>query len=132
LALLPNNAPIFIKRPPRFVSSVALRAAQKVAGMDDKISVLFKEWLSVFEADQADSANEAIWRDDALREIEARLAATPAKSWKGLAVKLALHCFLQDHGELEGSQAHSAYRDLVRLSGHDPLGEINARFKKSA
>jgi hypothetical protein len=51
---------------------------------------------------------------------------------KGLSIKLALHCFLQDHGDTESSQAHSAYRDAVRLTGNDPLVEINARFKKSA
>jgi hypothetical protein len=51
---------------------------------------------------------------------------------KGLAIKLALHCFLHDHGDTDSSQADSAYRDLVRLGGNDPLVEINARFKKSA
>ena len=100
--------------------------------MDDVISALFEEWLSIFEAEQAASANGAMWREDALKEIENRLAATPADGLKGLGIKLALHCFLQDHGDTESSQAHSAYRDLVRLSGNDPLVEINARFKKSA
>ena len=98
--------------------------------MDDVISALFEEWLSRFEAEQTASANAAMWREDALREIEARLAATLADGLKGLGIKLALHCFLQDHGE--SSQANSAYRDLVRLTGNDPLVEINARFKKSA
>jgi hypothetical protein len=96
--------------------------------MDDEISTLFDEWLSLFEKQQAGIPA----RDDALRETEAKLAATPAESWKGLAIKLALHSFLQDHGDIEGSCAHSAYRDLVRLSGQDPLGEINVRFKESA
>jgi len=100
--------------------------------MDDVISALFEEWLSIFEAEQAASADGAMWSEDALREIEARLAATPADGLKGLGIKLALHCFLQDQGDTESSQAHSAYRDLVRLSGNDPLVEINARFKKSA
>src|SRR5262245_16393126 len=100
--------------------------------MDEAISALFNEWLSKFEKEQVGNATKAIWKEDALRETEAKLATTPAKSWKGLAIKLALHCFLQDHGDIEGSYAHSAYRDLVRLSGDDPLGKINARFKRSA
>ena len=101
--------------------------------MDGVISTLFGEWLSLFEAVQAGrSANEETWREDELREIEARLAATSADSWKGLCIKLALHCFMQDHGDTESSIAHSAYRDLVRLSGHDPLGEIKERFKQTA
>ena len=51
---------------------------------------------------------------------------------KGLAIKLALHCFLQNQEDAGGSQADSAYRDLVRLSGNDPLIEIATRFKRSA
>jgi hypothetical protein len=100
--------------------------------MDGAISALFEEWLSLFEAEQAGSPNGVMWREDALREIETRLAATPADNWKGLCIKLALHCFMQDHGDTESSIVHSAYRDLVRLSGHDPLYEINERFKKTA
>ena len=100
--------------------------------MDDVISALFEKWLSIFEAEQTASANGAMRREDALREIEARLVATHADGLKGLGIKLALHCFLQDHGDIESSQAHSAYRDAVRLTGKDPLVEINARFKKSA
>jgi hypothetical protein len=100
--------------------------------MDDVISFLFEEWLSRFEAEQAASANGAIWREDALREIEAEIAATPAEGLKGLSIKLALHCFLLNHADTASSQAESAYRDLVRLTGNDPLVEINARFKKSA
>jgi hypothetical protein len=100
--------------------------------MDDVISFLFEEWLSRFEAEQAASTNEAIWREDALREIEAKIAATPAEGLKGLHIKLALHCFLLDQADTVSSQAQSAYRDLVRLTGTDPLVEINARFRKSA
>ena len=97
--------------------------------MDKRFSDLFQEWLSLFEADLDD---EVRWREDALREIESRLAATPADGFKGLTIKLALHCFLQNHGDTDSSQADSAYRDLVRLTGNDPLVEINARFKRSA
>ena len=100
--------------------------------MDERISDLFQEWLSLFEADQLASDDEVRWREDALREIESRLAATPADGLKGLTIKLALHCFLQNHGDTDSSQADSAYRDLVRLTGNDPLVQINARFKKSA
>lgn len=99
--------------------------------MDDVISFLFAEWLSRFEAEQAASA-DAIWREDALREIEAEIAATPAEGLKGLSIKLALHCFLLNLADTASSQAQSAYRDLVRLTGKDPLVEINARFKESA
>jgi hypothetical protein len=100
--------------------------------MDEKISDLFQEWLSIFETDQLASDDEVRWREDALREIESRLKATPADGLKGLAIKLALHCFLHDHGDANSSHADSAYRDIVRLTGNDPLVEINARFKKSA
>jgi hypothetical protein len=99
--------------------------------MDERLSDLFQEWLSSFEADQVASDDEVRWREDALREIESRLAATPADGLKGLTIKLALHFFLQNHGDTS-SQADSAYRDLVRLTGNDPLVEINARFKRSA
>ena len=78
------------------------------------------------------SSDEVKRREDALREIESRLAATPADGLKGLAIKLALHCFLQNQEDTGSSQADSAYRDLVRLTGNDPLVEIKTRFKKSA
>ena len=100
--------------------------------MDERISDLFQEWLSLFEAEQLGSDDERMWREDALREIESRLAATPADGLKGLTIKLALHCFLQNHGDTDSSHANSAYRDLVRLTGNDPLVQINARFKRSA
>ena len=100
--------------------------------MDKRLSDLFQEWLSLFEANQLASDDEVRWREDALREIESRLAATPADGLKGLTIKLALHCFLQNYGDTDSSQADSAYRDLVRLTGNDPLVEINARFKRSA
>lgn len=100
--------------------------------MDDVILALFEEWLSIFEEEQTPSVNGAVWKKDTLREIEVRLAAAPAEGLKGLGIKLALHCFLEDQGDTESSQAYSAYRDVVRLTGNDPLIEINARFKKSA
>ena len=100
--------------------------------MDKRLSDLFQEWLSLFEADQLASDDEVRWREDALRAIESRLAATPADGLKGLAIKLALHCFLQNQEDTGSSQADSAYRDLVRLTGNDPLVEIKTRFKRSA
>jgi hypothetical protein len=101
-------------------------------GMDERISSLFQEWLSVFEAVQIASTDEAIWRADTLREIESRIAATPADGLQGLVMKLALHCFMQEHADTASSQVESVYVDLVRLSGIDPLVEITARFKRSA
>ena len=67
--------------------------------MDERISDLFQEWLSLFEAEQLASDDELMWREDALR-----LAATPTDGLKGLAIKLALHCFLHDHGDTGSSQ----------------------------
>ena len=66
--------------------------------MDKRLSDLFQEWLSLFEANQLASDDEVRWREDAPREIQSRLAATPADGLKGLAIKLALHCFLQNYG----------------------------------
>ena len=51
---------------------------------------------------------------------------------QGLAVKLGLHCFLNDHADSASMQSESAYRDLVRLTGHDPAVEIAARYEKQA
>src|SRR6185437_12778849 len=101
--------------------------------MDEKISCLFQEWLSAFDAVQIASGEEAITKtQNALAEIEERLAETPAEGMQGLAVKLGLHCFLNDHADAASAQSESAYRDLVRLTGHDPAVEIAARFEKEA
>jgi hypothetical protein len=99
--------------------------------MDEKISGLFREWLAAFERVQDTSVDDAKRRADTLREIETKLAAEPAEGFQGLAIKLALYCFLRNH-EDTSSQAESAYRDLVRLTSNDPLAEIAARFEKSA
>jgi hypothetical protein len=101
--------------------------------MDEKLSGLFQQWLSAFEAAQAASSDQEIeTAHNALAEIEARVAATPAEGLHGLAVKLGLHCFLNDHGDAASAQSDSAYRDLVRLTGHDPAVDIAARFEKKA
>ena len=101
--------------------------------MDEMISGLFQDWLSAFEAVQVASGENAIvTAHTALSDIEARLAETPAEGMQGLAVKLGLHCFLNDHADAASIQSESAYRDLVRLTGHDPAVEIAARFDKRA
>jgi hypothetical protein len=101
--------------------------------MDPRISDLFKEWLAAFEAVQVASGEEAIARAHGrLSEIEQRLAETPAEGMQGLAVKLGLHCFLNDHADAASAQSESAYRDLVRLTGQDPAIEIAAKFAKKA
>ena len=101
--------------------------------MDEKLSGLFQEWLSAFQAAQAASSDKDIERaHNALAEIESLVAATPAEGLQGLAVKLGLHCFLNVHADAASAQSDSAYRDLVRLTGHDPAVEIAARFEKKA
>jgi hypothetical protein len=101
--------------------------------MDEKISDLFQEWLSAFDAVQVASGEEAIARAHSrLSEIETQIANTPGEGTQCLAVKLGLHCFLNDHADADAAslQSESAYRDLVRLTGHDPRAEIYARFRR--
>lgn len=101
--------------------------------MDEKISTLFEEWLAAFEAVQSAHGEDSIAKaSNKLADIEERLAQTPADGLPGLAVKLALHCFLNDHADAASAQSESAYRDLVRLTGQDPTVEISARFGKKA
>jgi hypothetical protein len=98
--------------------------------MDKGISSLFREWLSAFDAVQTASSKDAIWRSDELTEIEKQLGAAPAEGLQGVGIKLALHCFLQDHTDASSTLAECAYRDVVRLTGNDPLVDITNRFKK--
>jgi uncharacterized membrane protein YccC len=101
--------------------------------MDEKISDLFRQWLKAFEAVQAASTEqETAKAATALSDIELQLAETPAEGMQGLAVKLGLHCFLNDHADAASIQSESAYRDLVRLTGHDPAVQIASRFGKKA
>ncbi len=101
--------------------------------MDEKISSLFQQWLSAFEAVQVASGEAAIVKaQTAISDIETELAETPAEGMQGLAVKLGLHCFLNDHADAASIQSESAYRDLVRLTGQDPAVQIAARFDKKA
>ena len=97
---------------------------------DETLVELFQQWLTAFEAVQAATCEEeAVAQREVLADVEARIAATPAEGLRGLVVKLGLHNFLNDHAEAASSQADSAYRDLVRLTGHDPATEIFRRFK---
>lgn len=101
--------------------------------MDEKISDLFQQWLSAFEAMQVASNEEAAAKaHSAITDIEARLAATPAEGIDGLVVKLGLHCFLNEHADAASMQSDSAYRDLVRLTGKNPAVEITRRFEQRA
>jgi hypothetical protein len=53
--------------------------------MDEKISGLFQDWLSAFEAVQVASGEDAILKaHNSLSDIEARLADTPAEGMQGL------------------------------------------------
>jgi hypothetical protein len=96
--------------------------------MDEKISSLFQEWLSAFDAVQAATGEEATSAQIRLSEIEAQIANTPGEGMQCLVIKLGLHCFLNGHADAASLQSESAYRDLVRLSGRDPAAEISARF----
>ena len=50
--------------------------------MDEKISNLFEEWLSAFDAVQFASGEEAITRaQNSLSEIETQLANTSGEAW---------------------------------------------------
>jgi hypothetical protein len=101
--------------------------------MDEKISSLFQEWLSAFDAVQVASGEEATVRAHTrLSEIEAQIANTPGEGMECLAIKLGLHCFLNGHSDAASLQSESAYRDLVRLTGRDPRAEMSARFKQGA
>ena len=101
--------------------------------MDEELATLFKEWLVAFEAIQAAKSERAVTAAHTkLAAIEARIASTPAEGLPGLAVKLGLHQFLNDHADAASVQVDSAYSDLVRLTGHDPATEICNRFEREA
>jgi hypothetical protein len=107
----------------------ATRATQRIP-TDSKILDLFQEWLFAFEAVQQSLHDEEMATDHyRLREIESSLAATPANGVHGLAVKLGLHQFLSKHGDATSALSESAYLDLVRLAGRDPVAEIVARYQ---
>ena len=98
--------------------------------MVEKIADVFQEWLSAFGALQVASGEEAIARAHSrLSEIETQLANTAGEGMQCLAIKLGLHCFLNDQADAASLQLESAYKDLVRLTGHDPRAEIYARLR---
>jgi hypothetical protein len=98
--------------------------------MDEKISDIFQEWMSAFDAMQVASGEEAVARAHSrLSEIETQLANTPGEGMRCLVIKLGLHRFLSDHANAASLHSESAYRDLVRLTGYDPTAEICARFR---
>ena len=97
--------------------------------LDEKLAKLFKQWLAAFEAAEAGTCEEeAVAAREVLTDIESRIAATPAEGLHGLVVKLGLHQFLNDQADAASVQVTSVYRDLVRLTGHDPAAEISALF----
>ena len=100
--------------------------------MDEELTNLFQQWLGAFERMQAAIKNDDAAAPDELTAIELRIVATPAEGLHGLAVKLGLHHFLNDHADAASEQADSAYADLVRLTGRDPAMEIFARFAREA
>jgi hypothetical protein len=99
--------------------------------MNEKISNLFEEWLSAFDAVQFASGEEAIRSaQNNLSEIETQLANTSGEGMECLAIKLGLHYFLNEHTDAASLLSESAYRDLVRLTGRDPAAEISGRFRQ--
>jgi hypothetical protein len=97
--------------------------------MDEKLVDLFTQWLKAFEVVQdAKFESYVVASHKVLTEIETRIAATSAEGFRGLVVKLGLHQFLNDQADATSVQVDSAYSDLVRLTGHDPAGEIFRRF----
>ena len=97
--------------------------------MDEELTALFQQWLTAFEKTQSAGDEEAV-AALALSRIESRIATTPAEGLRGLVVKLGLDRCLHEHADTTSEQADSAYADVVRLTGHDPVAEIFARFEK--
>lgn len=101
--------------------------------MDEKLTELFQQWLAAFDAMQeATNTQQAAAAHKTIMAIEKKMAATPAQGMVRLAIKLGLHCFLNDHADAASEQSESAYRDLVRLTGINPALEVHARFEKQA
>ena len=100
--------------------------------MDEELTALFQQWLIAFEKTQSATGDEETVAALALSRIESRIAATPAEGLRGVVVKLGLDRFLQEHADTASEQADSAYADLVRLTGHDPVTEILAKLRSSS
>ena len=126
-AVSPKGCSILLSTP----STLRTRSNMNEGDMDEKISDLFQEWLSAFDAVQVASGEEAIARAHSrLSEIETQIANTSGEGLQCLVIKLGLHCFLNDHTDAASLQAEFAYRDPVAPTGHDPRAEIYARFKQ--
>ena len=95
--------------------------------MDEELTALFQQWLIAFEKTLSVTGNEEALV--ALAGIESRIATTPAEGLRGVVVKLGLDRLLQEHADAASEQADSAYADLVRLTGHDPVTEILAKLR---
>ena len=100
--------------------------------MDEELTALFQQWLIAFEKTQSATGDEEAVAALALTRIESRIATTPAQGLHGLVVKFGLDRFLHEHGDAASEQADSAYADLVRLTGHDPVSEILAKLRTSS
>ena len=61
--------------------------------------------------------------------INALADRTDGKVATWSVVKLGLDRFLQEHADTGSEQADSAYADLVRLTGDDPVTEILAKLR---
>ena len=108
-------------KPPRSETVTQLRSKDG----DEELTALFQEWLIAFEKTQSATGDEEPVAALALSRIESRIATTPAEGLRGVVVKLGLDRFLRTPSE----QADSAYADLVRLTGHDPVTEILAKLR---
>ena len=114
-------------KPPKSETVTQLRSKDG----DEELTALFQEWLIAFEKTQSATVDEETVALLALSRIESRIAATPAEGLRGLVVKLGLQGFLNEHADAGSELAHSAYADLVRLTGHDPATEILAKLQRS-
>ena len=108
-------------KPPKSETVTQLRSKDG----DEELTALFQAWLTAFEKTQSASGDEEAVAARALSRIESRIATTPAEGLRGVVVKLGLDRFLRTPSE----QADSAYADLVRLTGHDPVTEILAKLR---
>jgi hypothetical protein len=102
------------------------KICRKIEGSEPLLH-LFQQWLTAFEKTQSATRDEEPVA--ALARIESRIAATPAEGLRGVVVKLGLDRFLQEHADTASEQADSAYADLIRLTGHDPVTEILAKLR---
>ena len=100
--------------------------------MDEELTALFQQWLIAFEKTQSATGDEEAVAALALTRIESRIASTLAQGLHGLVVKLGLDRFLHEHADATSEQADSAYADLVRLTGHDPVSEILTKLRTSS